>query len=102
MIDEPSRVYRKQLTSLCHGHALWEPNPLHDQVTITIGDVGYVLEGFFHRMFNVTLPWNHASNNIFGEPDHYKPLDLGPFPNIRETTLAKGDYYSCNVTSQDN
>jgi hypothetical protein len=53
-------------------------------------------------MFNVTLPWHHPSNNRLGEPDHYKPLDWGPFANIREATLAKGDYYSRNVSSQDN
>jgi hypothetical protein len=103
LVYEPSSVYREQLTSLYHGHALWEPSPirtLYDQVTI--GDVGYVNEGFFHRMFNVTLPWNHASNNRLGEPDHYKPLDWGPFANIREATLAKGDYYSRNVSTQDN
>ena len=103
VVDHPSSVYREQLTSLYHGHALWEPSPIrsiYDQVSI--GDVGYVNEGFFHRMFNVTLPWNHPSNNRLGEPDHYKPLDWGPFANIREATLAKGDYYSRNVFTQDN
>jgi hypothetical protein len=99
----PYEVYRKQLSSLYHGIALWEPSPiriLYDQVHI--GDVGYVNEGFFYRMFNVTLPWDDPSNNRLGEPDNYKPLDWGPFANIRETTLVKGDYYSDNVSSRDN
>ena len=98
----PSDVYRKQLSSLSHGIALWEPSPIrsfYDQVTI--GDVGYVNDGFFHRMFNVTLPWNHPSNNRLGKPDHYKPLNWGLFLNIRKTTLAKGEY-SRNVSPQDN
>ncbi len=102
-VDQPFNVYREQLTSLYQGHALWEPSPIrsiYDQASI--GDVGYVNEGFFYRMFNVTLPWHHPSNNRLGEPDHYKPLDWGPFANIREATLAKGDYYSRNVSSQDN
>jgi hypothetical protein len=102
-VDQPFNVYREQLTSLYQGHALWEPSPIksiYDQVSI--GDVGYVNEGFFYRMFNVTLPSHHPANKRLGEPDPYKPLDWGPFANIREATLAKGDHYSRNVFSQEN
>ena len=60
------------------------------------------LSKLFHRMFNVTLPWNYPSNNRLGEPDHYKPLEWDPFANMRETTLARGDYSSRNVSSQCN
>jgi hypothetical protein len=52
-------------------------------------------------MFNVTLEWNDVSNKKFGEPDHYKRLDDDPFNNIRESTLAKGEYYSRNMSLQD-
>ena len=53
----PCDIYREQLIPLDHGHALWQPNPVegfYDQVTI--GDVGYLSDGFFHRMFNVLEP----------------------------------------------
>jgi len=102
-VRNPWNVYREELSPLDLGHALWEPSPIrniYDQVTI--GDVGYVNEGVFYRMFNVTLPWDHPSNNKLGEPDHYEPLDWGPSSNIREATLTKGDYYSRNVSSQEN
>jgi len=96
-------VYRTELTSLHHGMALWEPRPvkvLYD--TVSIGDVGYINEGLFYRMFNVTLPWNHPSNTRLGEPDCYQPLDWDSFENIRKSALSKGDYHTQNVTSQDN
>jgi len=82
--------------------ALWEPRPveaLYD--TVSIGDVGYIYKGRFHRLFNVTLPWNHPTNTRLGEPEYYTTLNMGAFKNIREVTLAKGGYYSRNV-SQDN
>lgn len=63
-VDPPFNVYRDQLTSLYHGLALWNPNPpkmIYNHVSI--GDVGYVREGVFIRMFNVILPWDHESNN---------------------------------------
>jgi hypothetical protein len=102
-VDQPFNVYREQLTSLYHGHALWEPGPIRSiYEQVSIGDVGYVNEGFFYRMFNVTLPSNHPSNNRLGQLEYYRPLDWGPFANIREATLAKGDYYSRNVFSQEN
>jgi len=50
-VGRPCNIYREQLIALDHGHALWEPIPVEG---LTIGDVGYVMDGFFHRMFNVT------------------------------------------------
>ena len=102
-MGKPWDVYQKQLASLYHGIALWEPNPveaLYDRVSI--GDVGYIHEGHFNRMFNVTLPWDDPSNTKLGEPEYYLRLDWGPFANIRSGTLAKGDYYSRNVSAEDN
>jgi hypothetical protein len=100
--SRPWNLYREQLSSLYHGVALWEPRPvnaLYD--TVSIGDVGYINEGRFYRMFNVTLPWDHPSNTRLGKPDHYEPLDWEP-SNIHEATLGKGDYHTPNVSSQDN
>jgi len=102
-VGKPWGVYQEQLSSLNHGCALWEPRPveaLYDRVSI--GDVGYTNEGHFYRMFNVTLPWDDPSNTRLGEPDHYKPLDWGPFVTTRGATLAKSGYYSRNVSSQEN
>jgi len=102
-VGKPWDVYQKQLASLYQGIALWEPNPVEAlYVRVSIGDVGYINEGHFNRMFNVTLPWDHPSNTRLGEPDYYPPLDWGPFANILSGTLSKGDYYSRNVFAEDN
>ena len=98
--DRPFNVYREQLTSLHHGLPLWEPKPiksLYDK--ISIGDVGYVYEGFFYRILNVILPWDHPSNTKFTlEP--YEPLKPDEFANIRDVTLARGDYTSRSVSGE--
>jgi len=102
--DPPSSVYRVQLSSLYHGYALWNPDPvkeIYDQVSV--GDVGYVnIMGFFYRMFNVTLPWDHPSNNKLGRAEPYEPLDCGEFSSTHKTPFIKGDYYTPSVSSEKN
>ena len=67
---------------------------------VSIGDVGYVNStGFFYRMFNVTLQWDDPLNNKLGQPEHYQPLECGPFVNIHEALFPKGDYRTPNVSS---
>ena len=61
----PFNIYRDQLTlaSQYHGLALWNPNPpkaIYNH--FSIGNVGYVREGVFIRMFDVILPWDHESD----------------------------------------
>ena len=100
-VEQPSKIYREQLTSLYHGLALWKPNPvdnIYDQVSI--GDVGYISsEGIFVRMFNVTLPWDDQSNRRLAEPEPYDPLTLARI--IREN-FSKVDYYSRHVKREEN
>jgi hypothetical protein len=98
---QPFDIYKKQLSSPYHGLALWKPNPegLYDRVTI--GDVGYVDEGAFIRMFNVTLPWDDKSNKTFGDPFHYDPLSSDSF-RIRNENFGKFDHYSRGVSRKDN
>ncbi len=100
-VDRPFDIYREQLSSLYHGFALWKPNPegLYDHVSI--GDVGYVSEGAFIRMFNVTLSWDDESNRLLGEPPHYDPLTSGNF-TIRREAFGKVDYYSRHVSREEN
>jgi hypothetical protein len=102
--DQPSSVYRVQLSSLHRGYALWNPNPMKEIYDrISIGDVGYVNnKGIFHRMFNVTLEWDNSLNSKLGQPDPYERLDCGPFVNTSEMHFDKGDYYTPNVSSERN
>ena len=102
-IDTPFTVYRDQLTALSHGLALWNPNPpkkIYDNVSI--GDVGYMHDGTFIRMFNVTLPWDHPSNKLLGKPEPYDALDWGPFTNTIESHFDRVDHYSRSVTAETN
>ncbi|KAF8492163.1 hypothetical protein F5888DRAFT_924496 [Russula emetica] len=100
-VEPPFHTYREQLWPLYQGLALWKPNPgdLYDRVSI--GDVGYVSEGAFIRMFNVRLPWDDESNRTFGIPDRYDPLGFGHL-NIRRETFGEVDHYSRCVFRDEN
>ena len=102
-VDPPFTVYRDQLTALSHGLALWNPDPPKKIYSnVEIGDVGYLHEGTFIRMFNVKLPWDHPSNGLLGKPEPYDPLDCGPFTNTIEAHFDKVDHHSCFVTAETN
>jgi hypothetical protein len=45
-----------------YGHALWEPDPGNLYPAVEVGDVGYIREGKFHRLFNVLLPAEDESH----------------------------------------
>ncbi|KAF8527627.1 hypothetical protein BU17DRAFT_31878, partial [Hysterangium stoloniferum] len=53
---------------------LRQPTPPADYERINIGDVGYVYQGSFHRLFNPTLPKGDPRNAK--EPPNYVQLDL--------------------------
>ncbi len=102
-VDQPFNIYREQLSSLYHGLALWNPKPvesLHRQPNhVSIGDVGYLDNGAFMRMFNVTLPWDDPSNTLLGTPDKYEPIELG---NVSYDVIREGEYYTPHVSKVDN
>ncbi|KAI0273934.1 hypothetical protein BGY98DRAFT_1178764, partial [Russula aff. rugulosa BPL654] len=102
-VDQPFNIYREQLSSQFHGLALWDPKPvenLHKQPGhVSIGDVGYLDNGAFMRMFNVTLPWDDPSNKLLGRPGKYELIKPG---NIRDNEIREGDYYTPHVCKVDN
>ena len=100
-VENPSAIYRDQLTSLYHGLALWDPNPVEDIYDhVSIGDVGYVSsEGAFIRMFNVTLPWNSQSNRRLAEPEPYDPLTLA---SISRRNFGPVDHCSRHASREEN
>jgi hypothetical protein len=104
-VDLPpvSKVYQDQMTTLSHGLALWNPSPpkeIYDKVSI--GDVGYLYEGTFIRMFNVMLPWSHESNRTLGEPEPYESLDCGPFANTLKRQFDRVRHCSRYVSAETN
>ena len=101
-VDPPFHVYRDQLSALSRGLALWNPDsPKKIYNTVSIGDVGYVHDGTFIRMFNVTRPWDDESNRTLCEPDRYEPLDSDHLTIIRES-FGKVDHYSSSVSVEEN
>ena len=101
--DPPFNVYRDQLSSLNYGLALWNPSPLkpiYDHVSI--GDVGYVREGLFIRLFNVVLPWDHKSNTAMGQPEPYESLDCGQYSQNLQGPLRQQQHFSRNVSTETN
>ena len=101
-VDQPFIIYREQLSSQYHGLALWDPKPvenLHKQPGhVSIGDVGYLDNGAFMRMFNVTLPWDDPSNKLLGNPEKYERIEPRHFDNVRDTEIREGEYYSPHVS----
>ncbi|KAJ7185557.1 hypothetical protein C8R46DRAFT_982226 [Mycena filopes] len=70
------QIYSSQLSQLRHGYPLWCPEPcLYDRVKP--GDVGYLRDGYFHRLFNATLPADDPEQTL-GVPPLFQPLELSP------------------------
>ena len=90
-------VYTKLLFQRGHGHPLWEPEPTASG-EVLIGDVGYIFDGGFYRLFNATLPSGHAIHERWGVPAAYEPFD---FPEAllhhRPNALAAGGICSRSV-----
>ena len=80
------------------GHALWEPNPGRLYPPVEVGDVGFIREGKFHRLFNTLLPANHPSHQRFGVPEYYEPLRPSVADHIDSGMLSPNDFCSYGVT----
>jgi hypothetical protein len=101
--DKCDNVYRDQLSALSLGLALWNTNPQRNLYShVTIGDVGYLQDGTFIRMFNVMLPWDDLLNRTLGQPETYEILQCGPFANTDGTDFDKVVHYSRSVSQETN
>lgn len=81
-----------------YGYALWEPNPGNLYPAVEVGDVGYIREGKFRRLFNVLLPANHPSHRNFGVPEYHEQLTLNIENHIDVGVLGPHNFYSAGVT----
>ena len=99
---QPSNIYRDQLSSLYYGLALWDPKPVDNRQkqcsNVSIGDVGYLDNGAFVRMFNVTLPWDDPSNKLPGNPGDYELINPNYFRDVRDNEIREGEHYSPQVS----
>jgi hypothetical protein len=70
-------VYHEEIAikHAAHGHVLWVPSPGGLYPAVQVGEIGFIREGKFHRLFNILFPENHPSHES-GVPEHHKPLEL--------------------------
>jgi hypothetical protein len=90
-MHSPHEVYRNELKGKYKhfGWALWEPNPDPD-TRVMSGDVGFISDGRFVRVFNV----RQKSSQPHGVPEGFYTLNPPPF---HQTWLDSGDYHSDSV-----
>ena len=82
-----------------YGHALWDPDPGSLSPAVEVGDVGYIYEGKFHRLFNVLLPADDPSHRNFGVPEYHEQLTLDIENHINSCNLSPNSFCSAKVTS---
>lgn len=99
MSTHASEIYLTQLRTLGEGDALWFPEP-HTTGEVQIGDVGYVHQGAFIRLFNAINPEEHAPPDS-GLPENFTPLDAPRvrYQDVRKRALAPGHHSSKTVVS---
>lgn len=92
-------IFREALALNFHayGYALWEPSPGELYEPVSIGDVGFIREGKFHRIFNALLPKDHPTHANFRTPDDHEPLQLRMERHIDTGVLSPNDFYSGEV-----
>jgi hypothetical protein len=81
-----------------YGHALWVPSPGGLYLSVQVGDVGFIREGKFIRLFNVLLPRDHPSHENFGVPEYHDPLQLKITKHIFPIELNPNNFCSRGVT----
>ena len=92
-------IYRDQL-SITHpsfGHALLDPAPESVFGPVKVGDVGYVREGRFIRLFNALLPADDPSHKEIPLPEYHEPLTPNNPDHIVRETLKPNRLCSAGV-----
>lgn len=97
-LSAPASTYADQLTSLGFGLPLWHPEPGRNE-QVEIGDVGFLHDGQFIRLFNVTRP-THDPLNAKGTPKHFDVLSIREENNVQthDGTVASGPLHTASVT----
>ena len=93
-------IFREQLAINypAYGYALWDPTPTNPNRPVQVGDVGFILEGRFYRLFSAMLPADDPSQEL-GVPEYHEPLIPTPtLPNHFSTgSLGPNNYCSAGV-----
>ncbi|KAF8501491.1 hypothetical protein F5888DRAFT_1236026 [Russula emetica] len=91
-------IFREQLAIKypSYGYALWEPSPRNPNRPVQIGDVGFIREGRFYRLFNALLPADNPSQEL-GVPEDHKPLVPTLSDHVATVPLGRNNYCSAGV-----
>ena len=96
-----SDVYATCLSSYALGYPLWFPEP-HDTGMPQIGDVGYVDEGAFRRLFNINTAEDAHKVDFWKPPfDIADPLNSEVFRTEKRNPMLPGRYRSHGVRDMD-
>ena len=92
-------IYRHHLAIKypAYGHALWEPRRSDQYPAVAVGDVGFIREGQFHRLFNVLLSPEDPSHRT-GVPDGHEQLRPRMENHIIPGTLSPNHFCSAGVS----
>ena len=98
----PCVIYSSTLSSLGQGYALWYPEP-HSTGELQVGDVGYIRDGAFVRLFNINGAKTEHKVTAW-EPPFAAPQDLPADVfriDKRKSSLAPGHYRSHGVEMRE-
>ncbi|EKM49200.1 uncharacterized protein PHACADRAFT_33578 [Phanerochaete carnosa HHB-10118-sp] len=96
--SEAALAYAAQLRNHGHGEPLWQPEP-SKYGEVLIGDVGFIEDGCFYRLFNCTLAADDPINSGF-VPHGYVPLEYNEWALLqtRENYLPPKPIYSKSIS----
>jgi hypothetical protein len=92
----PHEVYQNELKAKYkpYGWALWEPDRENPNNRVLVGDVGFISDGRFVRIFNIRLKSDDPKQCGHGVPEGYYPIEPALFI---KRWLESGDYHSNSV-----
>lgn len=99
-VTRPYNVYTRQLFKLGLGHPLWYPEPGRAG-EVEVADVGIIIDGAFHRLFNATRA--EPIDVEYGLPEDFQPLSIKRFGSerreceIRASTLHSSSLYDVQI-----
>lgn len=88
-------VYARHLLGLQQGYPLWNP----EAGEVEIGDVGFLKDGTFHRMFNVTYGSFDPTCGEFGVPEGFAPFAISASGRRRTHAAIKTGVLSSSSLS---
>ncbi|EKM59339.1 uncharacterized protein PHACADRAFT_136937 [Phanerochaete carnosa HHB-10118-sp] len=99
MTSSSADVYAQELRRHGHGEPLWFPEPVVKFGEVLIGDVGYLDDGGFYRLFNVLRPADDPIN-VRGVPKGFVPLEYDEYRFLHTTDnfLASNPIYSQSMS----